>query len=83
MAHHHMLAGYQAEGLAVRAPALIISAEDSPNAPDLTRWPSVLSGPVTTQSMPGDHYTFLQPPLVTEASATVLKWHEPTAGPSW
>ncbi|HEY1917840.1 MAG TPA: hypothetical protein VGH27_19895 [Streptosporangiaceae bacterium] len=73
-----MLAGYQPAGVAVRAPALIISAEDSPNARDMVHWPRLLSGPVTIQAVPGDHYSFLQSTPVTAVSATVLKWHVPT-----
>jgi len=73
--HAGMLAGYQPGGPAVAAPALIVSAAGSPNAPAAERWPSVLGGPVTALSVPSDHYAFLRPPLVTEVAAAMEKWH--------
>jgi hypothetical protein len=39
----------------------------------------VLAGPATTHRVPGDHYTFLRPPLVTEVAASILKWHDGSA----
>ena len=76
-AHTRMLAGYTPEptGPAVRAPTLIVSADRSLNAPARTLWPRALGGPVSTLRVDGDHYTFLQPPLVTDVSAFILKWH--------
>jgi amino acid adenylation domain-containing protein len=73
-AHVRILAGYQPAGPAVGAPTLIVSADDSPNAPASSRWPGVLRGPVSTQRVPGDHYSFLRPPLVAEISTSILKW---------
>ncbi len=74
-AHVRMLAGYQPAGPPVRAPALIVSAQGSPNAPAAARWPGVLGGPVAALPVPGDHYEFLRPPLVTEVATTMEKWH--------
>jgi thioesterase domain-containing protein len=78
-AHVQLLAGYQPQTPAVRAPTLIVSATGSPNAPAAAHWPQVLAGPVTTHPVPGDHYTFLRPPLVTEVAASILKWHDGSA----
>jgi amino acid adenylation domain-containing protein len=75
-AHVQLLAGYESQVPAVRAPTLIVSAAASPNAPAAAHWPRVLAGPVTTQPVAGDHYTFLRPPLVTEVAASILKWHD-------
>jgi amino acid adenylation domain-containing protein len=72
-AHVRMLSGYQPGGPPVRAPALIVSAQGSPNAPAAARWPAVLSGPVTALPVPGDHYEFLRPPLVAEVATTMEK----------
>jgi thioesterase domain-containing protein/acyl carrier protein len=72
-AHHRMLAGYQPASPAVRAPALIVSADRSLNAPARDRWPAVLAGPVTTLAVRSDHYAFLQPPLAAEVGAAILK----------
>ena len=78
-AHIQILAGYQPTAPVVRAPTLIIGADDSPNAPALALWPRVLGGPVATQPVPGDHYNFLRPPLVTEVGTSILKWHAGSA----
>jgi len=72
-AHVRMLSGYRPGGPPVRAPALIVSAQGSPNAPAAARWPAVLSGPVTALPVPGDHYEFLRPPLVAEVATTMEK----------
>jgi amino acid adenylation domain-containing protein len=72
-AHVRMLSGYQPAGPPVRAPALIVSAQGSPNSPAARRWPAVLSGPVTALPVPGDHYEFLRPPLVAEVATTMEK----------
>ncbi|HEY1917768.1 MAG TPA: amino acid adenylation domain-containing protein [Streptosporangiaceae bacterium] len=74
--HVQLLAGYEPQVPAVRAPTLIVSATDSPNAPAAAHWPRVLAGPVATMPVAGDHYTFLRPPLVTEVAASILKWHD-------
>jgi thioesterase domain-containing protein len=74
-AHVQMLAGYQPEGSPVGAPALIVSAQGSLNAPAAERWPAVLGGPVAALPVPGDHYQFLRPPLVAEVATTMEKWH--------
>jgi len=72
-AHVRMLAGYQPAGPPVRAPALIVSAQGSPNAPAAGRWPGLLGGPVQILPVPGDHYEFLRPPLVAEVATTMEK----------
>jgi thioesterase domain-containing protein len=78
-AHFRMLAGYQAAGPPVKAPTLIVSADNSANAPDRTRWPRLLGGPVRTQRVDSDHYTFLRQPLVTAVGSSILSMH---AGPA-
>jgi amino acid adenylation domain-containing protein len=77
-AHTQMIAGYQPEPPAVRAPALIVSADRSLNALARELWPRVLSGGVCVHPMDADHYTFLQPPQVADTGATILKWHAGT-----
>ncbi len=69
--HVRMLAGYRPAGAPVRAPALIVSADDSPNAPFRHRWPALLAGPVTVRPVAGDHYAFLRPPLVAEVGRAI------------
>ncbi|MGH3410124.1 MAG: hypothetical protein ACRDRJ_47650 [Streptosporangiaceae bacterium] len=69
--HVRMLSGYRPAGAPVRAPALIVSADDSPNAPFRHRWPARLAGPVTVRPVAGDHYAFLRPPLVAEAGRAI------------
>jgi amino acid adenylation domain-containing protein len=96
-AHVRMLAGYQpmADGaagangapVAVGAPALIITADRSPNARARESWPTVLSGPVSVLPVDADHYSFLQPPLVTDMATAILnritrKTLVPDPGPS-
>jgi amino acid adenylation domain-containing protein len=76
VAHIRMLSQYQPEIPAVQAPTLIVSADRSPNAPCRAHWPRVLAGPVSTQSVDSDHYTFLRPPLVAEVGTSILKWHD-------
>jgi thioesterase domain-containing protein/acyl carrier protein len=75
-AHARMLAGYQPAAPAVQAPTLIVSADDSPNAPCRADWPRVLGGPVATQRVQGDHYSLLRSPLVAEVGTSVLNWHD-------
>jgi thioesterase domain-containing protein len=74
-AHVRVMAGHQPAGPPVRAPALIVGAQGSPNAPAAGRWPGVLGGPVRVLPVPGDHYQFLRPPLVAEVATTMEKWH--------
>jgi acyl carrier protein len=69
--HTRMLPGYTPDGPAVRAPALIVSAGQSPNAAFRHRWPALLSGPVATLPVAGDHYAFLRPPLVAEVARAI------------
>jgi thioesterase domain-containing protein len=70
--HSMMIAGYQADpSPAAKAPALIVSADDSPNAETRTQWPQVLAGPVTTLTVEGDHYSFLRPPVVARIAAQI------------
>jgi amino acid adenylation domain-containing protein len=74
-AHTRMLAGYRPSGPGVRAPTLIVSAADSPNAPAAGLWKSLLSnGPVSVFHVDGDHYAFLRPALVTGVGAAIRKW---------
>jgi hypothetical protein len=83
-AHHRMLAGYR-PGPAVRAPTVIVSASDSPNARAAARWPRVLRGPVTTLRLASDHYAFLRPPLVADIAGSILTAHRdpaPRPGPA-
>jgi amino acid adenylation domain-containing protein len=70
-AHIRMLAGYRPSAPAVAAPALIVSAGDSPNAPAAGHWPAVLAGQVQSLRLPGDHYAFLRPPLVGELGRAI------------
>jgi amino acid adenylation domain-containing protein len=77
-AHAGMLAGYQPDSQAVRAPTLIVSADDSPNAPCRSLWPDALAGPVRTRRLASDHYAFLRPPLVAEVGRSILDWHDGT-----
>lgn len=78
-AHWQLLAGYQPEpSPALRAPTLIVSANESPNAPTRDLWPEVLAGPVTTLPVDGDHYTFLHPPTVTKVAVSITQASEPT-----
>ncbi len=77
-AHYQMLTGYHAAppGQArarVRAPALVVGADDSFNVRFLADWPSVLAGPVGTVRVAGDHYEFLRPPLVADVAAAILR----------
>jgi amino acid adenylation domain-containing protein len=62
-AHQRMIAGYRPSA-AVRARTLLVAAEGSPNAAAQPRWEAVLTGTVSAVRVPGDHYTFLQPPRV-------------------
>jgi amino acid adenylation domain-containing protein len=73
-AHIRLLAGYEPAGPPVRAPALIVSADSSPNAPTRDLWPDMLSGPVTVHTVPGDHYEFLRPPLAADVAAAIRGW---------
>ncbi len=73
--HIRMLAGYQPTAPTVQASTLIVSADDSPNAPARAYWPRVLGRSVSTLPADGDHYTFLRPPLAAEAGTSILKWH--------
>lgn len=70
-AHSKLIAGYQPDGGGVRAPALIVSANESLNAVTRTKWPQVLDGSVTTLPVDGDHYTFLRPPVVGQVAAGI------------
>jgi amino acid adenylation domain-containing protein len=74
-AHSRLLAGYQPAGPLLRAPALLVGADGSPNAPALGRWPEVLAGPVTTLRVASDHYSFLRPPLVAGVGTAILTCH--------
>jgi amino acid adenylation domain-containing protein len=76
-AHSRMLAGYRPGAEGVKAPALIISAADSLNAPAAGQWRSLLSsGPVTVLDVASDHYAFLRPPLVSRVGSAIRDWQE-------
>ncbi len=60
-----ILAGYRPSGSA-RAETLIIDVDESPNA--TSRWHSVLPETARTLRLEGNHYSFLQPPLVTHVA---------------
>jgi amino acid adenylation domain-containing protein len=75
-AHTAMLDGYRPAQPAVQAPALIVSADRSPNAPARDRWPQVLAGPVSVLAIDSDHYEFLRPPASAEVAAAIRKWHD-------
>jgi amino acid adenylation domain-containing protein len=79
-AHVLMLAGYQPTAPQVSAATLIVSADSSPNAPARDHWLVVLSGPCNIRGVPGDHYTFLRQPHVTEVATAILQWHAAQAG---
>ena len=75
-AHSGMLAGYQpvhADRPQVRAPALVISADHSPNAPTRDLWPSLLSDPQVIRYGDADHYTLLQPPHARQIAVALMK----------
>ncbi|HEX6524808.1 MAG TPA: amino acid adenylation domain-containing protein, partial [Streptosporangiaceae bacterium] len=72
-AHSRMIAGYQPAAPRVHAPALIVSALGSLNAPARERWPDLLSGPVRVECVDSDHYAFLRPPLVADVAAIIRK----------
>ncbi len=76
-----MLAGYTPAAAVAGVPALIVSADGSPNARFRDDWPRVLGGPVATVRVDSDHYQFLRDPLVTEIGASILKWHHDGSGP--
>ncbi|MDQ2957125.1 MAG: amino acid adenylation domain-containing protein [Actinomycetota bacterium] len=69
-AHRRLLAGYRPAGT-VRARALLIGAENSPNAGAQSCWPAVLDQH-TRCRYPADHYTLLQPPLSREIAALIV-----------
>jgi thioesterase domain-containing protein len=74
-AHSRMLAGYRPSAPGVRAPTLIVSAANSPNAPAAGHWQNLLSnGPVSVRQVDSDHYAFLRPPLVTGIGAAIRQW---------
>jgi thioesterase domain-containing protein len=75
-AHNRMLAGYSPAAPRVRAPTLIVSATDSPNALARSHWPDVLSGPVSVMCVDSDHYGFLRAPLVADVGAAIRTWRE-------
>jgi thioesterase domain-containing protein len=75
-AHTRMLAGYQPSQAKLRAPTLIISANDSPNFPARFAWPNRFAGPVSIMCVQADHYAFLRPPLVADVAAAIRTWRE-------
>jgi thioesterase domain-containing protein/acyl carrier protein len=75
-AHSRMLAGYQPAPPGSRAPALIVSAARSLNAPAAGHWQRLLGGPVSVLPVDSDHYAFLRPPLVADIGVAIRKWHD-------
>jgi amino acid adenylation domain-containing protein len=74
-AHTRMLAGYLPSPPGVRAPTLVVSAANSPNASAAGLWQSLLSGaPVSVLRVASDHYAFLRPPLVTDIGEAIRTW---------
>jgi thioesterase domain-containing protein len=74
-AHSRMLAGYRPDAAGVRAPTLIVSAANSPNAAAAGHWRSLLSsGPESVLRVDSDHYAFLRPPLVGTTGAAIRTW---------
>jgi amino acid adenylation domain-containing protein len=74
-AHSRMLAGYRPAGSRVRAATLIVSADNSLNAPARALWPGQLTGEVSVLPVESDHYEFLRPPLVQDVGAAISRWH--------
>jgi thioesterase domain-containing protein len=60
------VAGYRPSGF-LDADALVVDVEESPNSTG--RWAAVLPPGVRLRRLPGTHYSFLQPPLVTSVAA--------------
>lgn len=52
-----------------------LAARLAPDDAGSPRWPGLLSGPVAALPVPGDHYSFLRPPLVAEVATSIEKWH--------
>jgi amino acid adenylation domain-containing protein len=66
-AHLRLIAGYRPTP--VRAPTLIVGARDSY---DFTaEWTAILVTDAPTLRVPGDHYSFLQPPGVHDLAAAI------------
>lgn len=72
-AHRAMLSGYRPARPPVRAPALLVSADLSLNAPARDRWPGLLAGLRHTLRLPADHYTLLQPPHLADIATAMIK----------
>jgi thioesterase domain-containing protein len=72
-ANTKLIAGYRPTGQ-VRARALVVDVEGSPNGS--SGWPDVIDGPTRTRWLPGNHYSFLQPPLVSRLAAELLELDE-------
>jgi thioesterase domain-containing protein len=70
-AHRRLLSGYRPEA-GVQADALTIGARRSPNAAHQPLWAGVLRGDVSQVEVAGDHYSFLQAPVVHEVAGLVL-----------
>jgi thioesterase domain-containing protein len=63
-----ILAGYRPTGT-LTSDALIVHVQESPNTS--SRWLDVILGTATQLSVKGNHYTFLQPPLVSQVAAAM------------
>jgi amino acid adenylation domain-containing protein len=80
-AHTAIMAGYRPREPAVRARTLLVSADESPNAPARSLWPGQLSGPVTLLTVQSDHYGFLRPPLAADVAAAIRAQFAADAAP--
>jgi thioesterase domain-containing protein len=72
-ANTRLLAGYRPSG-PLRARALVVDVEESPNGSQT--WRELIDGPTRTVPLPGNHYSFLQPPLVRRLAAELLDLDE-------
>ncbi|HUN35149.1 MAG TPA: amino acid adenylation domain-containing protein, partial [Trebonia sp.] len=75
--HTRMLAGYRpGDHRPPLAPALVIRASRSLNAPMARQWEDLLAGgPVSVVTVDSDHYAFLRPPLAADVGRAIRSWH--------
>ncbi len=82
-ANTELLAGYAPTPTAtVRAPALLISANRSPNARTRPLWLQHFAGPSELLVMDSDHYEFLHPPLVSQVAVAIARMSTLKLAPS-
>lgn len=73
-AHARLIAGYEPTA-ALHTRTLLLSSRFSPNVAFVERWRALLGqDAVTIQHVDADHYTFLQPPLVSHVAAGLRAW---------